>query len=362
MQRCLELARLGQGHVAPNPMVGAVLVYNERIIGEGYHQQYGGPHAEVNCLASVKEADEHLIQQSTLYVSLEPCSHYGKTPPCADLVIRKKIPVVVIGCRDPFVEVNGKGIEKLEAAGVRVIEPVLEDECRGLNKRFFIFYQQHRPYVVLKWAQSLDGRIASADKLPDAKGTKARLLITNEFTNRLVHKWRSEEMAILVGTNTALYDDPALTTRLWPGKDPVRLVVDKELKLPSSLKLFDTGQTVVVFNLKKHSLPLEKTGPENLKEQIWYYQVTEDASLVHQVMNALCQMNIQSVLVEGGAQLLQSFIDEGAWDEARVITNEEMVVGEGLPAPLLSHYKLISTESLHPDVIRTFRNQDTGGL
>jgi diaminohydroxyphosphoribosylaminopyrimidine deaminase / 5-amino-6-(5-phosphoribosylamino)uracil reductase len=200
MHRCLELARSGAGSVAPNPMVGAVLVYENRIIGEGYHQQYGRAHAEPNCIAAVKEQDKHLIERSTLFVSLEPCAHFGKTPPCADLIIENKIPGVIIGCRDPFVEVNGKGIEKLRAAGIQVQLGVLENECRKLNKRFFTFHTQHRPYIILKWAQTLDNKVANEDY--------SRVPISNEYTNRLVHQWRSEEMAIAVGTNTALYDDP----------------------------------------------------------------------------------------------------------------------------------------------------------
>lgn len=316
MHRCLQLARSGAGQVAPNPLVGAVLVHDGRIIGEGYHQRYGQAHAEVNCIASVKPGDRHLIPHSTLYVSLELCAHFGKTPPCADLIIKQKIPEVVVGCRDPFVQVNGKGIEKLQAAGVKVYPGVLEDECKALNKRFFTFHLSHRPYIVLKWAQTADGKISS--------GSRERLLISNEYSNRLVHRWRSEEASILVGTNTVLADDPELTTRLWPGASPVRLVVDKELKLPPTLKLFNRQVKTIVFNTIKH-------GEE---DNLLYYQVTRDVSMVHQLVHALYQLNIQSVLVEGGARLLQSFIDEGLWDEARIITSPKPA-GAGLPAP---HY------------------------
>jgi diaminohydroxyphosphoribosylaminopyrimidine deaminase/5-amino-6-(5-phosphoribosylamino)uracil reductase len=214
-------------------MVGAVLVYEDRIIGEGYHQLYGKAHAEVNCINSVKEEDQPLIARSTIYVSLEPCAHYGKTPPCADLIIARRIPRVVVGCRDPFPEVDGKGIEKLRAAGVEVTVGVLEAECKELNRRFFTFHTQHRPYIVLKWAQSMNGRIAG-----DGEG---RVLISNAYTNRLVHRWRSEEAGILVGTRTALADDPALTARLWNGPDPVRLVIDKELRLPGTTLLLSVG-------------------------------------------------------------------------------------------------------------------------
>lgn len=354
MHRCLELALLGGGHAAPNPMVGSVLVYEdagtgeERIIGEGYHQQYGKAHAEVNCIAAVREEDRPLISRSTLYVSLEPCAHHGKTPPCADLIIEKKIPRVVVGCRDPFPQVNGKGIEKLLAAGIEVRLGVLEKECVEVNRRFFLFHTQHRPYVVLKWAQSADGKIAREGEASPSGSREAaggrRTFISNAYSNRLVHKWRAEEAAILVGTRTALLDDPALTVRLWNGPDPVRLVIDKTLRLPSSLRLFDGSVRTVVFNFLKHE---ESAG-------VSYYQLASDSSLVHQLMVALRAMKIQSVLVEGGARLLQSFIDEDCWDEARVITNEELMIPGGLPAPELRDARLVSRENLLTDSIRYY--------
>jgi diaminohydroxyphosphoribosylaminopyrimidine deaminase / 5-amino-6-(5-phosphoribosylamino)uracil reductase len=348
MHRCLGLARLGMGNVAPNPMVGAVLVHNDKIIGEGYHKKYGEAHAEVNCIKSVKPEHQSLIADSVLYVSLEPCVHFGKTPPCADLIIQHKIPKVVIGCRDPFAQVNGKGIEKLNAVGIEVELGVLENECKELNKRFFLFHTQHRPYVVLKYAETLDKKIAGEEQ--------NRLLISGELSNRIVHKWRSEEMAICVGTNTALLDDPSLTTRLWPGGNPVRVVVDMDLRLPRSLKLFDGNTPTIVFNIRQHNLPFEKISAEDLKSiGVGYYQVTEDVSLVHQMMNALYRIGIQSVLVEGGAQLLQSFIDENIWDEARIITNEDLIIGSGLPAPLLKKYQITSKEHLGSDVIRYYQ-------
>lgn len=345
MHRCLQLAMLANGQVVPNPMVGSVLVHNHRIIGEGYHMQYGKEHAEVNCIASVSKEDQELIPQSTLYVSLEPCAHFGKTPPCADLIIEKKIPRVVVGCRDPFLQVNGKGIEKLRNEDVEVTVGVLERECQELNKRFFLFHTQHRPYIVLKWAQTADHYIAGAG--PE------RLKISNEFTNRIVHKWRSEEMAIVVGTNTAVNDDPQLNTRLWPGKNPIRVVVDMNLRLPNRLNLFDGTVATIVFNKQKHTLPFEKISSHQL-EGVNYYQVTEDVSLVHQMLNGLYQLGIQSILVEGGAQLLQSFIDEGLWDEARVITNEELIINSGLPAPRLANAEMISSEKINSDSIQTF--------
>lgn len=337
IHRCIQLARQAAGYVAPNPMVGAVLVHENEIIGEGYHQLYGGPHAEVHAIESVAEHNQHLIQQSTLYVSLEPCAHFGKTPPCADLIIKHKIPNVVIGCRDPFKEVNGKGIEKLQTAGINVVQDVLKDECLELNKRFFTFHTQHRPYIILKWAETADKKIGY-------HGSN-RLHITNEFTNRLVHKWRSEEAAIMVGTNTAAMDNPQLTNRLWNGPSPVRIVIDYELKLPSSLHLFDGSVRTIVFNTIKH-------GEEN---GIIYYQVTHDVNLVHQVANALYQMKITSVIIEGGAKLTQSFIDENYWDEARIITNEELFAGAGVAAPVLNSSTFISSEKIGSDTIRIFK-------
>jgi len=339
MQRCLQLAELGRGAVAPNPMVGAVLVHEGRIIGEGYHKEYGGPHAEVVCLGSVGENDRELIPSSVLYVSLEPCAHFGKTPPCADLVIREKIGRVVVGCRDPFPLVAGKGIEKLRAAGVEVTTDVLANECRYLNRRFFTFHTQHRPYIVLKWAASADGFIGK---------NGSRTAISNALTNRLVHKWRSTEMSILVGTNTAIIDNPRLTARLWPGRQPMRLVIDRELRLPRDLELFSGESNTVVFNRLKHDIELEDTRSTR------YYQLADDSSTVNQLLIALQQMGVQSVLVEGGRTLLQSFIEEGAWDEARVIRNNTLSLGEGIPAPLLTGAVLHEQQQLLNDALHIY--------
>ncbi len=341
MMRCLELAKSGAGWVAPNPMVGAVLVHDDRIIGEGFHQQFGQAHAEVNCIASVHGTDRELIGRSTLYVSLEPCAHFGKTPPCADLIIRSGIVRCVIGTRDPFNQVDGRGIEKLRNAGVDVVTGMLENEAVELNRRFFTVHTKRRPYIILKWAQSADGMIASA--------TRDRLLISNEYSNRLVHRWRTEEASILVGTNTALLDDPSLTARLWPGKSPARLVVDMELKLPSHLKVFDDEARTVIFNAVRHD---EQSAPA-------YFRLTHDSDIVQQVCNALYQMNIQSVIVEGGAKLLQSFIDAGLWDEARVISNRRLFVRDslqgGIPAPIITHAKETEVMELSNDTIRFFK-------
>ena len=343
-------------------MVGAVLVHGDRIIGEGYHQIYGQAHAEVNCIASVKEEDRPLIRESTIYVSLEPCAHFGKTPPCADLIIREGIPRVVVGCRDPFPQVDGKGIEKLRAAGVEVAVGVLEQECRELNRRFFTFHTKHRPYIVLKWAQSINGKIAGLGEplagpgggagghrgeplAGNNGGRRERVLISNEYTNRLVHKWRSEEASILVGTNTALVDDPSLTVRLWKGVNPVRLVMDKDLSLPENLRLFDGEARTIVFNELLH----EQRG------HLEYYQLATDSSLVHQLAMALYQLKISSVLIEGGAAVLQSFIDEGYWDEARVITNETLQIPDGLASPVLRGERLVEQDRLFSDVINYYR-------
>ena len=350
MHRCIELARLGAGSVAPNPLVGSVLVYENKIIGEGYHRVYGQPHAEVNCLQNAEEhhrkrsgtgqADlpfEQILRQSTLYVSLEPCAHYGKTPPCADLIIKKQIPSVVIGCRDPFPLVDGKGIEKLLAAGIQVKTGVLEQPCKELNKRFFTYHLHHRPYIVLKWAQSANRKIAAAG------GKRTR--ISNGFSNRLVHKWRSEEAAIMVGTTTALLDDPALTLRLWAGKNPVRLVLDKHLRLPETLHIFTDGGKTIVFNYLK----------KGEEKAVSYYQIGADASVVSQIGAALYDLGIQSVLVEGGTILLQSFIDEKMWDEARIITNTKGEIVHGRDAPLLPAAELLYIQSFGEDEIKACR-------
>lgn len=334
MWRCLQLAKLGAGSVAPNPMVGAVLIHENRIIGEGYHQKYGEAHAEVNCINSVKESDRALIEKSTLYVSLEPCNHYGKTPPCTELIIEKKIPKVIIGCTDIFKEVAGKGILKLQNSGLDVTTGILETESLELNKRFFTFHQKFRPYIVLKWAQSANGKIGSPDQ---------RIFISNEYANRLVHKWRSESSAILVGTKTALLDDPLLTTRLWPGKSPVRIVMDKKLKLSPASKIFNKDASTIVFNLLKNSFE------ENLR-----YINLKDENFLGQMMNYLFETNLQSIIVEGGAATLQSFIDADLWDEARVITNEEMIIENGVSAPEMKNFLLKKRERYFGDIINYY--------
>lgn len=340
MLRCLQLAKLGEGNVAPNPLVGSVLVHLDRIIGEGYHQQYGKAHAEVNCLNSVTKEDAHLIPQSTIYVSLEPCAHFGKTPPCSDLIIKSGIKKVVVGCKDSFVEVAGKGIEKLRQSGVDITVGVLENECRHLNKRFFTFYEQKRPFIILKWAETANKKIASSKD--------ERLLISNDFSNRLVHKWRSEAAAILVGTNTALLDNPSLTNRFWQGKSPTRLVIDKYLKLPTTLHLFNKEQPTIVFNFIK----------QEAYENLTYYLLNKDEDFVAEILAACYKLNIQSVIVEGGSKTLQAFIDRHLWDEARVIVNTSLIVNEGITAPILNHHFTANEMSFFNDTITYYTNEN----
>lgn len=336
MSRCLLLAGTGAGNVAPNPMVGAVLVYEERIIGEGYHQQFGGPHAEVNCINSVAGDYQHLVADSTLYVSLEPCSHFGKTPPCADLIISRKIKKVVIGTRDPFAKVDGSGIQKLRDAGIEVSEGVLEKECISLNKHFFYFHTHHRPFVTLKWAESADGFIA-------APGYKA-VAISNSISNRWVHWLRAGHSAIMVGFNTARYDDPSLTTRLWPGENPLRIVIDKQLHLSRGSKLLIDGIPTLVLNFIKQG----RVGA------VEYYQLDKDRPLLKQLMDILYAKNIISLLVEGGSRLLQSFIDEGYWNEACKITSPSTLLGDGIAGPLINH-TVAKTSGLGDDQISFYK-------
>lgn len=339
MHRCLELARLGAGDVAPNPMVGSVIVYNGKIIGEGYHRKYGGPHAEVNAINAVSAPE--ILTKSTLYVSLEPCAHHGLTPPCSDLIIEKKIPEVVIGTVDPFSEVAGKGIEKLEKTGVKVTLGVLEKESRELNKRFFTFHERKRPYVILKWAQTIDGFI-DMERSPESFGEPT--WITGDLALQLVHKIRSEESAILVGTHTAEKDNPSLTVRHWPGKNPLRLVLDKKLRLPGSLNLLNGLQKTFVFNVRRN-------GEEGLTS---FVKIDSEKEILPQIMAELYQRNILSVIVEGGRQLLESFFDAGLWDEAHVFIGNTCFYN-GIRAPQIKG-KLVASEFLGNDQLKVFKN------
>lgn len=315
MQRCLDLALLGMGDVAPNPMVGCVIVHGGIIIGEGYHQKIGEPHAEVNAIRSVQNPE--LLAQSTLYVSLEPCTHFGKTPPCSDLIIENRIPHVVIGTIDPFVKVAGKGIERMQAAGIKVEVGVLEKECRELNRRFFTFHEKMRPYILLKWAQTLDGFIDT-----DRTETQHPTWITNALAKRLVHKQRSEESSILIGTNTAEFDNPALTVREWTGNQPIRMVIDHTGRLNADLHIFDNKAETWVFT------GIEKPDTENLK----FIQLDFDRDILPQLLSELYKRGILSVVVEGGSILLNSFLQDGFWDEAFVYTGNQFF-GKGVEAP-----------------------------
>lgn len=316
MKRCLQLAANGLINAAPNPMVGAVIVYQDRIIGEGYHVRCGEGHAEVNAIRSVK--DESLLPESTIYVSLEPCSHYGKTPPCADLIISKGIRRVVIGCIDPFPQVSGRGIKKLRDAGIEVTVGVLEDECQTLIRRFVTFNLQQRPYITLKWAQSADGYLDAI------RSTGSPVLLSTPLTSLHVHKLRAEHKAILVGRKTALLDNPSLTVRHWYGNNPLRLVIDRNLTLPSSLHLFDGQTPTLIFTKKQHPSSENQT----------YITLDFNRDILPQIMAELHQRKIQSLLVEGGAQLLQSFIDCDLWDEA-YIEQAQKPLFHGVEAPYI---------------------------
>lgn len=317
MQRCIQLASNGLGNVAPNPLVGCVIVHNNTIVGEGYHQFFGAAHAEVNAILSV--ADKSILRTSTLYVNLEPCNHFGKTPPCTNLIIENGIKRVVIGCADPFIEVNGLGIKKLKEAGIEVIYGILEEECKALNKRFFSQHLKNRPYVVLKWAQTLDGFM----DIERGKNKDKENWISNNATKQLVHKWRSEEQAILVGTNTAINDNPYLTTREYPGKSPIRIVIDRKLKLSRSLNIYNADAPTIVLTENE----------KNTKNNIEFISI--DFSDFFNSFNAeMLKRNIQSIIVEGGKYVLDLFIKNNCWDEARVIIGNK-TFENGLAAPII---------------------------
>lgn len=325
MRRCIELAKNGLCNVAPNPMVGAVIVCDGRIIGEGYHVRCGEAHAEVNAIRSVK--DESLLKRSTIYVSLEPCSHYGKTPPCADLIIEKQIPRIVIGCRDPFSKVAGRGIQKLQNAGREVIVGVLEEECLHLIRRFITFNTLRRPFITLKWAESAD-RFIDIERIDGNP-----VLLSSPLTSMLVHKKRAENTAIMVGRRTALLDNPSLTVRNWYGRNPIRIVLDRNLSLPNDLQIFNGEVPTLVFTEKEH--PEEKS--------VSYITIDFAHNPLNQIMEELYQRNIQSLLVEGGSQLLQSFIDNELWDEAYIEKCPKRLYS-GVKAPEISNNFSYSTE------------------
>ena len=312
MQKCLELAYKGIGNVSPNPMVGSIIVYNNEIIGEGCHQKYGFSHAEVNAIASVK--NKCLLSKSTLYVNLEPCSHFGQTPPCANLIIEHKIPKVVVGCVDTFSKVSGQGVEKMQNAGLEVEVGVLEKESRELNKRFFTFHEKKRPYIILKWAESKDGFIAPHNQ-------SKPFWISSRESKELVHKWRTEEDGILVGRITAAKDNPSLTVREAKGDNPIRIVIDKDLKLSENLNLYNAEAKTIIFNKSKSD--------NNSKNN---YIKIDFNNLINNILEELYKQNIKSIIIEGGAITLKSFIDVNIWDEARIFTTKKSLTN-GVKAP-----------------------------
>lgn len=328
MQRCMQLAANALGDTYPNPLVGCVIVYNNKIIGEGYHQKYGGPHAEVNAINSITDENKQLLSESTVYVNLEPCSHYGKTPPCADLLIQNKVKKVVVACIDPFDKVSGRGINKLMHAGIEVQLGIMYKEAEFLNRRFIKFYTQHKPYIILKWAQSADG-FMDIERTAHATGSYT---LSNKQTQILNHVWRSQEQAVLVGKNTALNDNPKLTTRLVKGKNPVRIVLDRNLSVPRQYNLFSPDAHTIIFNAIK----------EGTDANIEYIKTTD----LNVILHKLFEKKIQSVIVEGGSKILTAFIDGNLWDEIRVIKTDVKLY-TGLKAPQIN---------LVPDRTDTFSN------
>ena len=314
MRRCIQLARLGHGFVAPNPMVGAVLLYGGKIIGEGWHREFGQHHAEINALHEIK--DKEILSSSILYVNLEPCSHQGKTPPCADEIIRQGIKKVVIGMTDPNPEVNGKGIQKLKNAGVEVVVNVELKECQLLNKRFITYYEKQRPYLILKWAQSADGYIGRKNE---------QIQISNDLSGILTHQWRSQESAIMVGTNTIRTDNPQLNIRHWFGKKPLRITIDKRKYISRDLHILDDKQSTLIYTY----LESEKN------QKLEYEKLNTEENVLKQIMQSIYQRQVQSVLIEGGAYLLNEFLTASLWDEVRIF-NSPMILNSGIKAPVPS--------------------------
>lgn len=338
MRRALQLAQNGLGTTYPNPMVGSVIVHNGKIIGEGWHKKAGEPHAEVNAVRSVK--DKSLLKEATIYVTLEPCSHFGKTPPCCDLIIAQEIPNVVVGTIDPFAKVAGTGIQKLKEAGKNVIVGVLEKECQELNKRFFTFHQKKRPYIILKWAESADGFIA-----PLEKETNKPVWITNMYSRQLVHKWRTEEQAILVGTQTVLDDNPSLNARDFYGNNPVRIALDRQNRIPNDYTIKNGTQKTIIY-----SEDIFLTENKNIS----YKKVIFDTHFLDFVISDLHQEELQSIIIEGGSRTLQAFIDKNLWDEARVFIGN-LKFTKGIAAPKINHLP-ITTEDIQGDQLKLYKN------
>ena len=347
IRRCIELAKNGLGTTYPNPLVGSVIVYDGKIIGEGWHKKSGESHAEVNAVNSVK--NKSLLKESTIYVSLEPCSHFGKTPPCCDLIIENKIPNVVIGTVDPNIKVAGNGIKKLIDAGANVTVGVLEAECNELNKRFFTFHKKKRPYVILKWAESQDGFIAPLILQQAQDNIKKRkpVWITNEFSRQLVHKWRSKEQAILVGTNTVINDNPKLDVRDWTGNNPTRIVLDANNRIPKASNIFNNQVKTIIFS---------KSSTSSTKENTIFEGIDFEQNPAQQILKALYKHQIQSVIIEGGRQTMQTFIDEDLWDEARIFIGINYFEN-GIKAPIIA-LKKVEKHLIDNDELIIARNHD----
>ena len=338
MQRCIELAKKGLGTTYPNPLVGSVIVYNDKIIGEGWHKKAGEAHAEVNAINSVK--DKSLLKKATIYVSLEPCSHFGKTPPCCDLIIKNEIPNVVVGTVDPFAKVAGTGIAKLIAEGKNVTVGVLEEECNELNKRFFTFHTKKRPFIILKWAETANGFIA-----PETKANTAPVWISNTFSKQMVHKWRTEEQGILIGKYTALDDNPELTARLYKGNNPTRILIDRNLEVPLDFKIKNKEANTIVLNETRNEVV----------NNITYDTIDFSKKTIQQIVNKLYEHNIQSVIIEGGAASLQHFINANFWDEARVFTGD-LAFKNGTKAPELKNGQLVAKQVILKDRLSIYKN------
>lgn len=342
MTRAIQLAKNGLGTTYPNPMVGCVIVHQEKIIGEGYTSPYGGPHAEVNAIRSV--ADTSLLKTASLYVTLEPCSHFGKTPPCADFISTYGIPKVIIGLLDPHEKVAGKGIQKLKDAGCEVSYGILEEECREHHKRFLTFHEKKRPYIILKWAQTLDGFIAPSKTA--RKENPQPYWITNLYSRQKVHQWRSEEQAILVGTNTVLEDNPKLDIRHWTGKNPFRVILDRSLKIKGKYHILDKSIPTLILT--------EVADPSTYLTGIEYRIIDFTRELAKQICNILWEFNLTSVIIEGGSQTLQTFLDSNLWDEARVFEGTTSFA-KGIKAPECP-IKGLKSENIGADILKTYRN------
>ncbi|MBE28746.1 riboflavin biosynthesis protein RibD [bacterium] len=334
MEKCINLAKKGIQDVSPNPMVGSIIVYNDKIIGQGYHEKYGSNHAEVNAINSVQ--DKSLLEKSTLYVNLEPCCHYGKTPPCTDLIIENKIPKVVIGCKDSYSKVSGNGIKKLRNNLIEVIDCILDDKCKELNRRFFCYHEKKRPYIILKWAKSKDNFIAPINQ-------EKPFWMTSEKSKKLVHSWRAEEDAILVGRKTVVADNPSLTVRMCDGKNPIRIVIDKELSLNKKSNVFDDQAETIVFNNIKSAI-IDKTT----------YLKADFNNLNEDILNQLYNRDILSLIIEGGTTTINSFIEKNLFDEIRIFTTDKFLK-KGINSPEFPDINLIKTSIINNDKLEVYK-------